>query len=276
MKFINNKIMNLINDENKPDSENIEKLEQDSKDEEKKKKLLITLGECSKYYFIILGDVISKFVSYYILGAIKNMGLFGFSPKLTTYGVVKSIYTYIGYIIFGTIYYFCFRGKKIINENNNLNELTSTEVLIMEKSKFTYLQIFLVCFCFGLYIEIQNLLYGLGIRYLNFWSLGTIFTFLLMKKYFPYDIYRHHKLAIIFISITVTTFILICSILPESSDEEEEELNTYQSVKSKFGSYYYSILIILIFIFVNFIYAYSINYSKVLILCDHILKETLR
>ena len=268
--------MNLINDENKPISENIEKLEQDSKDEEKKKKLLITLGECSKYYFIILGDVISKFVSYYILGAIKNMGLFGFSPKLTTYGVVKSIYTYIGYIIFGTIYYFCFRGKKIINENNNLNELTSTEVLIMEKSKFTYLQIFLVCFCFGLYIEIQNLLYGLGIRYLNFWSLGTIFTFLLMKKYFPYDIYRHHKLAIIFISITVTTFILICSILPESSDEEEEELNTYQSVKSKFGSYYYSILIILIFIFVNFIYAYSINYSKILILCDHILKETLR
>ena len=119
-------------------------------------------------------------------------------------------------------------------------------------------------FLFCIFLEIQNFLYGIGIQYLNFWSFGTIFSFLLMKKYFPYDIYRHHKLAIIFISITISTFILICSFLP-NSPEEGKKLNTYQKVEKEFGSYYYSILFILLFILVNFIYAYSINFSKVLI-----------
>ena len=64
-------------------------------------------------------------------------------------------------------------------------------------------------------------------------------------------------------TITCLIFILICSILPESSSDKK--LNTYQKVEEEFGSYYYCILIIIIFLCVNFLYAYSINYFKVLI-----------
>ena len=142
--------MKLINDENLPDLENIEKLEVDSI-EEKKKKKLITLGECSKYYFIILGDMVCKFVSIFILDVLKNIRLFGSHPILKSYCVMKSIYTYIGYIIFGIINYFCFKEMKKLNDNNDLNILASEENLIMEKSKNTYLQIFLVCFCFAFF-----------------------------------------------------------------------------------------------------------------------------
>ena len=253
---------NIEDVEDQLEHENIEELNEMPKKELKNKKL-ITLGECSKFYFNILGDVACKFVSIFIIGGLEKIGVFGFYPILKSYDAMQSIYTYIGYIIFGTIFYFCFRGKKKINENNNSNDLIYAEGLSMERSKKTYFQIFLVCFCFGLYLEIQNLFYGLGFQYLNFWAIGTIFTFLLMKKYFPFLIFRHHKLAIIFITITCMTFILICSILPESSSEKK--LNTYQKVEEEFGSYYYCILIIVIFIGVNIIYAYSINYFKVLI-----------
>ena len=84
-----------------------------------------------------------------------------------------------------------------------------------------------------------------------------------MKKYFPYEIYIHHKLSMIFISITCLTFTLVCSLLPETSSEEK--LNTYQKVENEFGNYYYSILLVLVFVVGNFIYSYSVIYSKVLI-----------
>ena len=254
--------MKSINVENMPDFEYIEKLENNSKKEEKRKKL-ITLGECSKFYFYILGYFACQFVSIFILGDLENIGLFGFYPILNSYNIMQSIYIYIGFIIFGIIHYFCFSEKKILKKNNNKNDLIYEDALLSNYSKKTYFQYFLVCFCFGLYLEIQNLLYSVGFQNLDFWSFETIFTFFLMKKYYPYYIYRHHKLSIIFISITCTTFILICSLLTESSSEGE--LNTYQKVENKLGSYYYSIFIILLFIFVNFIFAYSINYSKVLI-----------
>ena len=110
--------MESINAENQSEPENTEKLKEDIKNEIKSKKL-ITLGECSKFYFNILGDVVCKFVSIFILGGLEKIGVFGFYPILKSYDVMQSIYTYIGYIIFGTIFYFCLRGKKIINENNN-------------------------------------------------------------------------------------------------------------------------------------------------------------
>ena len=84
-----------------------------------------------------------------------------------------------------------------------------------------------------------------------------------MKKYFPYAIFSHHKLSIIFMTITCLTFIFICSLLPESSSDKK--LNTYQKMEDEFGSFYYCILIIIIFLYVNFLYAISINYFKVLI-----------
>ena len=51
-----------------------------------------------------------------------------------------------------------------------------------------------------------------------------------MKKYFPYDIYIHHKLSMIFISIICLTFTLVCSLLPEIL--REKKLNTYKKVEN--------------------------------------------
>ena len=95
-----------------------------------------------------------------------------------------------------------------------------------------------------------------------------------MQKYFKFDIYNHHKCSIYFIIISSSLFILIASLIPVSSGEEEK-LNAYQKIKRKFGSYYYSIIIILIYIIISFIFAFSRIFSKILMQIKNISYYTL-
>ena len=228
-----------------------------------KNEKLITYGECSRFYLYLLGATICKLISILILGGLKdNTSLFGFSPILNSYGNIQSIYTYIGFIIFSFIFRCIFKKNE-----RKFNQKRKALLIHNNKSKQNfkklYFQIFLVSFCFGFYSEALNILYGQGFQLLNYWTFETIFTFILIRKYFSFDVYSHHKCSIYFIVITCSIFLLIASLIPNSYGEEEK-LNTYQFVKKKLGSYYYSIIFILFFIFLSFVFAYSRTYSKVL------------
>ena len=75
-----------------------------------KNKKPITFGKCSRFYLYILASGSCKMLSTLILGAnnIKEngIGLFGFCPVLIKFNFVQSIFTYIGFIIFGLIFYY--------------------------------------------------------------------------------------------------------------------------------------------------------------------------
>ena len=228
----------------------------------KKKAKLIKIGECLRFYLYLLGALISKLISIFLLGGFKNnMNLFGFSPILKSYNIIQSLYTYIGYIIFSFIFRLCSKHNEITSKKYKLIFMYNNFSKPNYK-KFCF-QIFLVSFCFAFYYEAINILNSLDFQLLNFWSFETIFTFLLMQKYFKFDIYNHHKCSIYFIIISSSLFILIASLIPVSSGEEEK-LNAYQKIKRKFGSYYYSIIIILIYIIISFIFAFSRIFSKIL------------
>lgn len=232
---------------------------------ELKSKKLITIGECSKFYLYIIGSALFQFFAIFISGGLEaSLGLFGFFPILNSYSIIQSIYTYIGYIIFGILYYIFFKKKKKESKAKPAKQLIYQKKKLETKSLLTYLQIFLVCFCFGLYIEVLNVLYGLGFHLLNYWTFETIFTLLLMKKYFVMDIFTHQKCSIFFVVSTCSSCILIASLIPSSTSEEGEELNTYQVIGKQLGSYSYCFLIIIVFIFLSFVYAYSRTVSKVL------------
>ena len=227
---------------------------------EKKSTKLITIGKCSKFYYYILGSAFFKFLYLMILGDINsNIGLFGFSPILSSYNSMQSIYTYLGYIIFGIISYFFFNSKKKGNKISlNTLEYIYEKIKNQDKNK-TYLQIFLVCLCFIIYKEVQNLFYFFGYEALDYWSFEIIFTFLFMKRYFEIDIYKHHICSIIFNFTICSTLLFVASFFPCS-----KEGNQYKSVENKLGNYFYSIIFILVFLFLSFIYAFSRNFSKVL------------
>ena len=244
---------------------------QDEKSIKIKNNKLISIGFCSKFYFYILGSALFKFISLFILGdKDNNIGLFGFAPILSSYTSVQSIFIYLGYIIIGIIFYF--RKKKEKKENNILflEALSSlyNKIINQDKNK-TYFQIFFVCFGFAIY-EIQNLFYILGYEPLDYWTFEIIFTFIFMKKYFEIDIYIHHKCSIISIFIITTALLFIASFFPCSSEGTQ-----YESVEKRTGNYFYSILFILAFMCLSFIYSFSRNFSKVLMQAKSVLPDIL-
>ena len=227
---------------------------------EVKNKSLISIGNCYKFYFYILGSAFFKVLSLMILGdKDSNFGLFGFSPILSSYNSMQSIYTYLGYIIFGIITYLCFNSKE-----KKKYYFLETLSFVKEKMKNqdknkTKFQIFFVCFCFAIYKETQNLLFYFGYQPLDYWTFEVIFTFLLMKKYFEVDIYKHHICSIIMISIICTFLLFAASFFPNSN-----EGNQYEFVEEQLGNYLFIFIFILIFMFISFIYSFTRNFSKVL------------
>ena len=226
-----------------------------------KKKRLISIGLCTKYYFYILGSALFKLFYTMILGSKENtIALFSFSPTLFSYNSIQSLYTYLSYIIFGTIFHFCFRGKdkdKIKYKIINLS--LKPEFQLKKETKKVKFQIFLTYFCFVTYSEFQTLLYSNGFDSLSYWTFEIIFTFIFMRKYFEIGFYKHHKCSMFSTIILSTTFLFIATFFPTSNMS-----NQYEYVKNKFGNEFYSIPFILIYLILSFNYGFSRNYSKVL------------
>ena len=228
---------------------------------------LINIGYCTKFYFYILGSALFKFFFVMILGSQENTtALFSFSPILFSYNSIQSLYTYLSYTFFGTIFYFCFKGKDDAKnkKDDTKNKINSSnpklELKIKKEVKKVNLQIFFTCFGFAAYSEIQTVLYSNGFDSLDYWTFELIFTFFFMRKYFEIGFYNHHKCSMFSTIILCTTFLFIATFFPTAYMEN----NQYQYVKDQFGSEFYSIPFIVIFMIKSFIYGFSRNYSKVL------------
>ena len=130
------------------------------------------------------------------------------------------------------------------------------------KKLFTHYTLISLAFVF--YIEIKKVLYIEGFQFFNFWTVEIIFLLFLLKKYFIIDFYYHHKVSIIFIISACSALLLTASILPNSLLNKNYSENAYQNINDKLGSYFYCILIIILFVGLSFIYSYSRTYSKVL------------
>ena len=230
-------------------------------DNNNKKRKLITLGKCSRFNLYILGSSAFKFLSLFILGDKgKNIGLFGFSPILYNYNSMQSLYTYLGYIIIGIIWIFVYKKRKKKLKMTSSSFIHNNQMFPKSTKKTKFLFV-LVCFFFIVYTETENLLYSLGFQLLNYWTFETIFSILLMKKYFVFNFYIHHKCSLIFIISSCSACLLVASFLPNSTTEG---FNCYQVIKQKYGNYFYCFLIIIFFVFLSFTYSFSRTVLKVI------------
>ena len=235
----------------------------------KSNKFFISIGKCSKLYLYILTSALFKLLSLMILGKkSSNFGILGFAPILSSNKSMQSIYTYLGYIIFGLIFYFCLKVKK--DKKNNLTKIVIQEKIKNQNKKKTYFYIFLIGFSLVSYNELQSVMINLNFHYLDFWTLEVIFTFLFMIKYFKFDIHRHHKCSIIFISLICTIILIIVSFLKGSNGK-----NQFEIVENDLGSYFYCIIIIFVFIILSIAFAFSRNFAKVIMEADFVSQYTL-
>ena len=239
---------------------------------------IITIGKCSRYYLYILYKGLFELFSLLLLGT-KNfndngIGIFGFCPTLSKFNFVKSIFLYIGYIIFGFIF---FKYRRVDKEDTNdlLYKKEKEQEQVNQKHQFihnkpkikltkkTFIAIVLVSLAFVTHIEVKKVFYIEGLQFFNFWSLEIFFMLYFMKKYFIVYFYRHHKVAIIFNSTVCSAFLLMASFLPTSLSEKNEG-NSYHTINQKLGSFFYCFLFIFIFLVLSNIYCYSRVCAKVL------------
>ena len=236
------------------------------------KKCLVSIGICSRFYLYILAAGSFKLFSLIILGAKgffeDGIGLFGFCPVFYDYNFIQSIYMYIGYIIFGIIFLNVMEIK--IEENINaankysyFQELYRVSVVNSNEKDNTNWKIAFLCLAIVAQVETKKVLYIEGFQFFNFWVLEIIFMQILMRIYFTIDVYIHHKVAIFF-NVTVCSAILITASFLPTSLSNDNQGNSYQNTKDKFGSYFYCILIILFFMVISFIFCFTRIYSKVL------------
>ena len=261
-----------------PYAYNDEKEENDAKKNEDYKNF-ISIGKCSRFYLFILGAGSFKLLSLLILGANNiyedGIGLFGFCPVLSNYNFVQSIYMYIGYIIFGFIFYH-FKGVETIDINGGILEkkdqlMRNLTIQNIHKNKVaknlandnTKCEIAFLCLAFAVHIETKKVLYIEGFQFFNFWIIEIIFMQVLMRIYFTIDVYIHNKIAIIFNVVVCSAILITASFLPTSLSIDNPD-NSYQTTEEKLGNYFYCILIILFFMVLSFIFCFTRIYSKVL------------
>ena len=229
--------------------------------------MLITIGKCEKFYLYILGSAICKFFSLMLLG-FNKFGLFGFCPTISSYNFMQSIFHYIGYIIFGIIFFYFKNIQNSNKESMEIKDETSVETYIynspiIHTPEISRRDFILLSIAFVLEKEIVQALVKEQFIFFNFWTMEIIFLFFLLKKYFVIEFYKHHKVSIIFIISVCSTLILITTFLPISV-ANDDKYNSYDNLRDKLGSSYYCILFIFLQSCLNFVYSYSRTYSKVL------------
>ena len=121
-------------------------------------KCIIGLGKLHSFYIYILGSIFFKIISYLSLH---------FSFLLKDCVLVKNIYEYLGFFIFGFLFLFIEkRNSKSSTEKNYINtpKITYKDVLIF----------FLICFIFVIYYDCLKIIKALGFQDLEFWTFHII------------------------------------------------------------------------------------------------------
>ena len=224
----------------------------------------IGCGKLSSLFLYILYRIIFKFLKDILLsfGLVKNdinYGLFFFETELNKHIIIKSIYKYISFILFGTI--FLYISSK---SNNNKNEESkeskesrkSIYLIYLQKTKISKTSKFnlvLICFLYVYFLEFVEISYSVGFHDFDLWIFNIVFALFFISCYFSIEIYNHQKYSLLFIFFTNLFLIILGSFFSKGN-------NAYDTTSRLFTYKLISIVIYIIYI----INSYLISFSRVL------------
>ena len=216
---------------------------------------LISCGNCSTLYLYIVYRIIFKGLKDFIL-----TGIFEIKPELNNHILIKSIYKYIGFILFGFLFY-KIRNKKNSDKNNKINigkvgTKFNSELIYYKRNntnKFSMLRFIITCILYVLFLEFIEISYFYGFHDLDFWIFNIAFTVFFISKYYSIKTYRHHFCSLSFIFFTNFIILIIKSFQPDKENEnnnesDKENKNVYDNVLKFFPSKYFCFVIIFIYI----------------------------
>ena len=209
---------------------------------------------CSFSYLYILFTIVFYFLKYCILSfselSSKNrINIFGIEPVLTNHRLIMLLIEYLGYIIFGGLFFYFFRIRKIIKKNNKEkieeNNHPKNMQLIFKKQRLSKkaIKILLIaCFLFAIQLIIRGIMNFLSLGMLDLWIFNIIFISFFMKIILKVEIYKHQLYSL------GINFFINFALLIASSSLKEKGKSQYEKIADNFGNYFYIVLFYLVFL----------------------------
>ncbi len=226
-------------------------------------------------YYVILDFLIESIITLDYFKNNINFGLFGFVPKLKKHTLIKNLFVYLGYIIFGLIFFYIFIIRNNKKEKNLIDNMKNKKVnsglicneKIQIKTSNSVIEILIVSLFFSIFYQINKIVYSFGFYDFDLWAFNIIFTIFFIKIYYSLDQYSHQLYSLIFVFFINLIFLIISSFLPL---KEKENMNSYDHTAELFREQLFCIPIYLIFILNSYLVSFSRVKSKVLMEFNYI------
>ena len=217
-------------------------------------------GKLSLNHIYILLTFLTFFLKSALLslGEIKfqtNVNIFGFETVIRNHGLMKIIFEYLGYIIFGVIFFQKLEGSSFFKKIKKEKEKTKNKLLYQKKDEMTVGTLILVliaCGAFAIQLMVRSILSYCSVWMFDMWIFNIVFISIFMKKIFKKPLYRHQLLSLIIIffvnAIILTT---ACVVRPNGQPSD------YDLVNNLYGSYSYIALFYIVYLILSALICYS-------------------
>ena len=217
----------------------------------------ISLGNCSRDYLYIFAAFAFKFLQEWLISfssilTTTQKNIFGIETKLQNHILITALYSNLGYIIFGFLFFYIskrYKTKKKVDNDKSISKIN----LIYKKRFFAknlLKQLLIVSLLFNSQFILRKIVNFLKCYEFDLWIFNIIFILIYMKQFFVIKIYRHQKISLIFI-VSTNFILLICLTFFKthiSVNDGESFINSYQYVSELLGSRGYIILICFFYI----------------------------
>ena len=214
-------------------------------------------GQCSpKYIYILITALLFLFKSA-VLGLSElyfnfpSYNMFKVETVINGHPLVKLLLEYLGYVIYGAIFYLVLKKNKIFRKDVPAERNS----LIYQKKKLnirTLKLLLITCSAFAVQLIVRNILSSFGVWMLDLWVFNIIFITFFLKLILKYKIYKHQLYSLGF-NFGINIILLIAASCINSSGQSSD----YESIKNKFGSYFYIVLFYLVFLILSACISFS-------------------
>jgi hypothetical protein len=193
-------------------------------------KIPIGFGNCSASYLYIAGASIFGLIQDYLLSLsdIKKKyeyNIFGIKTVLKSHKLIRVLYGYISFIIFGIIFYYISEkskdNKKTANKKSPLQQ--TFIVRSIELTTKVKIEIIIICGLYTLIKVLRKIVNFYKIGDLDFWIFNIVFISLFMYYYFRIHIYKHHKYSLLFIFFTNLCLLFIAAAIKKNDNNPKEK-----------------------------------------------------
>ena len=188
-------------------------------------------------------------LSFSELSSSKKINIFGIEPVLTNHKLMMLLIEYLGYIIFGGLFFYFFRIRKIIKKNKKekIEEKNhSKNIQLIFKKKYLSMKaiklLLIACCLFAIQLIIRGIMNFLKLWMLDLWIFNIIFISFFMKIILKVEFYKHQLY-----SLGINFFINFVLLIASSSLKEKAK-SQYEKIADNFGNYFYIVLFYLVFL----------------------------